>query len=71
MHIDPYDPHERLTPDGMTPVEYLDHSPLIQPDLGDDPIQPLPDPRRAIGHEGNHNGLGSTHPVQMKRNQFD
>src|SRR5208282_2757736 len=56
---------------GMTPVEHLDHPVRIQLDLGDDPIQPLPDPGRAVRHEGHHLGLGGTHPVQMKRDQFD
>jgi len=56
---------------GMTPIEHLDHPPRFQPDLGDNPIQPLPDPRRAIGHEGHYIGQGSTHPVQMKRDQLD
>src|SRR5512135_981776 len=56
---------------GMTPVEHLDNPVRIQLDLGDNPIQPLPDPRCAVGHERHPASLSSTHPVQMKRHQFD
>ena len=56
---------------GMTPVEHLDYPARIELDPGDYPIQPLPDPRRAVGYKGYHIGLGSTHPVQMKRDQLD
>src|SRR3954447_6590642 len=56
---------------GMTPVEHLDNPVRIQLDLGDDPIQPPPDPRGAVGHERHHTSPSSTHSVQMKRHQFD
>src|SRR5438067_11627473 len=56
---------------GKTPVEPLDNSVRIQLDLGDDPIQPRPDPRGAVGHERHPTSPSSTHPVQMKRHQFD
>ena len=38
----------------VTPVEHLDDSDRLQPDAGDHPVQPRPDPRGAIGHEGHH-----------------
>src|SRR5258708_7370439 len=56
---------------GMTPVEHLDNSVRIQLDLGEDPIQPLPDPRGAVGHERHPLSPGGTHSVQMKRYQLD
>src|SRR4051812_28530954 len=56
---------------GMTPIEHLDDPGRIQLDLGDDPIQPLPDPRGAVGHERHHMSPGSTHAVEMERHQFD
>src|SRR5271168_4398246 len=56
---------------GMTPIEHLDDTLRIQLGLGDDPIQPLPDPRCAVGHERHHTSLSGTHSVQMKRHQFD
>src|SRR6266545_7223343 len=56
---------------GMTPVEHLDNPVRIQLDLGDDPIQPLPDPRCAVGHERHSMSPSATHSVQMKRHQFD
>src|SRR5215469_6292220 len=56
---------------GMTPVEHLDNPVRIQLDLGDDPIQPLPDPRCPVGYERHHTSPGSTHSVQVERHQFD
>ena len=55
----------------MTPVENLDNPVRVQLDLGNDPIQPLPDPRGAVGHERHHLRPSRTHSVQMKRHQFD
>src|SRR5208337_2856867 len=55
----------------MTPVEYLDHSSRVQFHLGDHPIQPRPDPSRAVGREAHQLGPRGTQPVQMKRHQFD
>ncbi len=55
----------------VTPVEHLDCPGRVQFDQGYHPIQPRPDPRRAVSREGHQLGLGCAQSVQMERHQFD
>src|SRR3954447_14217260 len=52
--------------------EVQDEMPLLiaQPHSFGHPLQPLPDPRRAVGQEHHHLRTGGTQPVQVHRQQF-